>query len=99
MTNVPWQDLTKPLHGKPKKESSRAKYKVGDQVRHWKLLDYEIRKIGNRSRGFYLAQCVCGTLRWVRASNLTNGYTRSCGCKCATQYKGDAEGNLETVWR
>lgn len=58
------------------------KYQVGDQVGYWTLLEYQTRGDGKRQvRGMFKCRCICGKIRIVRASNLTNGVSKSCGCQ------------------
>lgn len=88
-SNNPWPGLWQPersvsdsikqdsagRHGRP------SKCKVGDTVGKWTLLKYEpgINK-PKRVAAYFYCQCECGTKRWVRASNLAAGTTKSCGC-------------------
>lgn len=39
-------------------------------------------------RSYYLCQCECGNIKWIRSDSLKNGDTKSCGCLAkATQFK------------
>lgn len=70
-----------------------TKFCVGEQVGYWTLLEYILRKEGfTRNRGYFKCQCVCGKIRWVKATNLTNGKSRSCGCQQHTVRSIDVEG-------
>lgn len=73
---------------------------IGDQFSRWTVLDAVDRKS-------VLARCSCGTERRVRASNLVQGLSRSCGCLHDEQSAANGRANrthglsrtpIYTVW-
>lgn len=38
------------------------------------------REVSKKGKPIWVCRCVCGAIRLVPASNLSNGHTRSCGC-------------------
>lgn len=54
---------------------------------------------GKKSR-YWLCKCKCGRYRHVRTSKLTDGYTKSCGCKnySTNRKHGLSKHNLYRVW-
>lgn len=60
----------------------RWKFAPGDKVGEWTLLEYTpgYRPVeGTQTRPYWLCRCSCGAKRRVRADNLTNGFSKSCG--------------------
>jgi len=73
--------LTKPCRSCAKSTSGLTN--VGDKIGHWfvmnpipKLIQYD----QNRYRRLILVRCDCGTERWLNASVLRSGASKSCGC-------------------
>jgi len=54
----------------------------GQQFGLW-IVQYEGEPQGDRHRPVWICQCVCGTIKPVRAESLLSGRSKSCGC--ATQ--------------
>lgn len=64
---------------------SPRKLHTGDQIGDWVLLDYKPgAKKPERISPRWWCRCSCGTERWVRASNLLNGQSQSCGHRLPT---------------
>ena len=52
---------------------------TGSEIGHWRVMS----RAPNRYRGqpYWLCQCVCGKQREVNGQRLTDGNTKSCGCR------------------
>lgn len=53
--------------------------KKGDTIGHWTVKAYVGSDKFNKAR--YECQCVCGKWKFVLASELANGKSKSCGCQ------------------
>lgn len=64
-----------------------------------------VRRIDKDGRAYYICQCSCGNVREVFHSNLTQGYSKSCGClakeKAANRQRthGMTGTRIHGVWR
>jgi len=45
----------------------------------------------DKSRNWYVFECVCGNLRTLHTGNVTSGNTKSCGCLAKDRYKKQQE--------
>src|SRR5687768_14475087 len=63
------------------KMGKRIELKKGEQFGRLRVIRRAENNNFNRTQ--YLCQCICGNQKTVKASNLVNGDTRSCGCLLA----------------
>lgn len=55
-------------------------FNINDKYEYLTILDIQYQLKGNKKRKYYYCQCDCGNLLYIRADNLGNGHTKSCGC-------------------
>jgi hypothetical protein len=52
---------------------------LGQQIGYWTIIGFPDDKPEHKHK--IRCRCVCGTVRWIYRQTLTNGTSRSCGCR------------------
>lgn len=79
---------------------SKAVDLTGKQFGYWKVLyrDYEYENMktlqGRGGARYYKCKCICGKEKDIKASNLTNEKTKSCGCQSPQRQYIDLTGQI-----
>lgn len=63
----------------PKPPGATHPFTIGQQIGHWTVIALSDGKPEHKNK--IKCRCVCGTIRWVFHQILTNGTSRSCGCR------------------
>ncbi len=59
---------------------------LGTRCGRWTVTEESERRSQDGARG-YVCRCDCGTVRWVRSSNLATGKSRGCGCQAGAKMR------------
>lgn len=57
----------------------RHRFTLGQQIGHWTIIGLPDGEPEHKNK--IRCRCVCGTIRWIYRQTLTNGTSRSCGCR------------------